>query len=76
MPVTSLHTRQFTIRQVMAAIAVCAIALAWPKLFLFVPALVFWWIVILGAIYNRTGRRIAELFLLAVLALAVCVMFI
>jgi Na+/melibiose symporter-like transporter len=59
---------QLTIRQVMTAIAVCAVCLWSPMVAVFGSAVIFWWIVILSLIYTRVGRRFAELMLLMIIA--------
>ena len=51
---------QITIGQVMIVIAVCAVGLWSPKIILFASAATFWWVFIVGALYSRTVRRVAQ----------------
>lgn len=62
-----IHRHQWTIRQMMTAVAVCAIGLSSPRLLVFGSALVFWWIFIVAAIYTRAGRQLAGLLCVVVL---------
>ena len=71
MPVRGGHRWQWNIGKVMAAVAVCAIGLSSPMLSLFAGSLVLWWLVRMGTIYTRTGRRLAEALVLVLVLLAV-----
>lgn len=67
MPRPEIRRCRVTIGQVMIGIAVCAVGLASPMLFVFGASLVFWWLVILNVIYHQTFRRVAEWFTVAVI---------
>jgi hypothetical protein len=51
---------QLTIGQVMIAVAVCTLGLSSPKLLVFASASILSWMLITGAMYSQTGRRVAE----------------
>jgi hypothetical protein len=70
-----IKRRQLTIGQVMIAIAVCAVSLASPKFLLFAFAFIFWWFIIFGVLFSRTGRRVAEWCTLAVVILVLLALF-
>ncbi len=51
----------------MIGIAVCAVGLALPRLFLLGAALTFWWFLILGVLYSPGVRRAAGWLVVAVI---------
>jgi hypothetical protein len=57
-----LQIRRFrlTIGQVMVAIAVCAVACAWPERFVFATSMILGAFLNLGAIFSKVGRRVFE----------------
>jgi hypothetical protein len=75
MPQSDLKRSQLTVGQGMIAIAVCAVGLASPKLLIIASAFIFWWFIIFGVLFSRTGRRVAEWCTLAVLILVLLALF-
>jgi hypothetical protein len=60
---------QLTNTQVIIAVAVCALGPWSPKLLVFASASILTWMLITGAMYSQTGRRVAEWCMLVVIIL-------